>query len=116
MDIVEFAPYVFQILALIRYKHALSDAYAAPASSGSMGTLWQCASTICSLGAHLAVGADQLLRVISRTILGVFQSFLPRLSEAAFDLLKSIILHVDSIVVDRYIMTISLLLAIISAR
>ena len=65
------------------------------------------------LEAYLAVGADQLVASNQlEPILGVFQKLLAsKLSEAhAFDLLKSIILHVDSIVVDRYIMTILQLL------
>ncbi len=118
MDIVEFAPYVFQILALIlRYKHALSDAYASLLPALLHPALWERCGNVPALSAlleaYLAVGADQLVASNQlEPILGVFQKLLAsKLSEAhAFDLLKSIILHVDSIVVDRYIMTILQLL------
>lgn len=118
MDIVEFAPYVFQILALILwYKHALSDAYASLLPALLHPALWERCGNVPALSAlleaYLAVGADQLVASNQlEPILGVFQKLLAsKISEThAFDLLKSIILHVDSTVVDRYIMTILQLL------
>lgn len=114
MDVVEFAPYVFQILALLLgYQRSLSASYSSLLPPLLHPSLWERQGNVpalCALlEAYLVAGADHIVLTNQlEPILGVFQKLLAsKVSESnAFGLLQSIILHVDSSAIDTYVATV----------
>lgn len=118
MDVVEFAPYVFQILALLLgYRNSLSGGYASLLAPLLHPSLWERRGNVPALTslleAYLVADADHIvLNNQLEPMLGVFQKLLAsKLSEGcAFELLNYIILHIESTAIDAYIPTIVRLL------
>jgi len=118
MDVAEFAPYVFQILALLLgYQDSLSDAYVSLLPPLLHPMLWERRANVPALTSllqsYLIAGIDHIVQQSQlEPFLGVFQKLLAsKQSETyAFDLLKSIIVCVDSTMLDIYISTILQLL------
>ncbi|KAH8091494.1 hypothetical protein JL720_5801 [Aureococcus anophagefferens] len=121
MDVVEFAPYVFQILALLLGYRAprsgLGDAYAALLPPLLHPSLWERRGNVPELAAlleaYLVAGPDQILAAGQlEPMLGVFQKLLAsKASEGhAFGLLKSLVVHVPQANLDGYVPTVLQLL------
>ena len=121
MDVVEFAPYVFQILALLLGYRAprsgLGDAYAALLPPLLHPSLWERRGNVPALAAlleaYLVAGPDQILAAGQlEPMLGVFQKLLAsKASEGhAFGLLKSLVVHVPRANLDGYVPTVLQLL------
>ena len=118
MDVAEFAPYVFQILALLlRYNRSLSDAYASLLPPILHPMLWERSGNVPALAslleAYLVVGSKHIVRQnLLEPVLGVFQKLLAskQTETFAFSLLKSIVLMVDSAAVRTYLPTVIKLL------
>lgn len=118
MDVAEFAPYVFQILALLLgYQRSLSDAYVSLLPPLLHPMLWERRANVPALAsllkAYLVAGIDFIVQQNQlEHFLGVFQKLLASKSSEidAFHLLKSIMLHVDSSIMGRYMPTILKLL------
>ncbi|KAH8059767.1 hypothetical protein JL721_9186 [Aureococcus anophagefferens] len=121
MDVVEFAPYVFQILALLLGYRAprsgLGDAYAALLPPLLHPSLWERRGNVPALAAlleaYLVAGPDQILAAGQlEPMLGVFQKLLAsKASEGhAFGLLKSLVVHVPQANLDGYVPTVLQLL------
>mmetsp|Transcript_13898 Transcript_13898/g.41394 ORF Transcript_13898/g.41394 Transcript_13898/m.41394 type:complete len:969 (+) Transcript_13898:177-3083(+) len=118
MDVVEFAPYVFQILALLLgYRISLSSGYASLLPPLLHPSLWERRGNVPALTAlleaYLVADAEHIvLNNQLEPLLGVFQKLLAsKLSESyAFELLNYIILQVEATAIDAYIPTIIQLL------
>lgn len=102
MDIAEFTPYVFQVLAqLLEYRKTtagLSDAYKGLFQPLLTPTLWEKRGNVPALSrlvqAYIRKGAQELAPQLSQ-ILGVFQKLLASKAteSSAFEILNSAILH-----------------------
>jgi len=118
MDVLEFAPYVFQILALLLgCQHSLSDAYISLLPPLLHPMIWERRANVPALTsllqAYLSAGNHHIVQQNQlEPFLGVFQKLLAsKQSEIyAFDLLKSISVHVAADTMSRYIPTILQLL------
>ena len=108
MEVVEFTPYVFQVLAqLLEYRaDGLSDAYSALFGPLMTPSLWESKGNVPALTrlvqAYLRKGGAQLIaQGFLRPVLGVFQKLLSSKANEAngFSLLHSIIIYspVDAI-------------------
>lgn len=119
MDVVEFAPYVFQILALLlTFRGSLSPAYVSLLPPLSNVQLWERRGNVPALAqlleAYLSVGASTVVDQNQlEPILGVFQKLLAskQFEAYAFKLLSAIVSTVEpQRYVDKYLGTIMQLL------
>lgn len=119
MDIAEFTPYVFQILAqLLEYRpsgSALSPAYAGLFQPLLMPTLWEKKGNVPALTrllqAYICKAAMELVPHLNPT-LGVFQKLISSKATetSAFELLNSVIIHFPADALDPLVPTIFSLL------
>ncbi|KAJ8609040.1 hypothetical protein CTAYLR_008710 [Chrysophaeum taylorii] len=118
MDVVEFAPYVFQILALLlTFRGSLSAAYVSLLPPLANATLWERRGNVPALAqlleAYFAVGAQTVVdQGQLEPILGVFQKLLAskQFEAYAFALVKAIVATVRAEYVEKYLPTIFQLL------
>ena len=121
LDVVEFAPYVFQILALLLgyrgAKSGLGDAYASLLPPLLHPSLWERRGNVPALAslleAYLVAGAAHVVQSGQlEAMLGVFQKLLAtKASEChAFGMLKAIVRHVPGPAFEPYLPTVLQLL------
>lgn len=113
MDVAEFTPYVFQILAeLLRFRpDGMSQAFANLITPLLNHTLWERKSNVPALvllmQSYLLKGGMEIASKIE-PILGIFQNLLATkaFETYAFDLLCSIIDNIDPSILKKYLRTI----------